>query len=152
MSHHPFAVTLAMVIRAGDQFLMVEEWQQGRVMFNQPAGHLEPGESLLAGAQRELLEETGLSIALQEAVAVYQFEAPDTGTNMVRFTFCAELPAPLPTQSQDPDGEIIRCHWLTLAEIEALGSQLRSPMILASFKDYLAGERFSLKALKGNIE
>lgn len=148
MSHHPFAVTVAMIVHAGERFLMVEEWQQGRIRFNQPAGHLEPGESILAGAQRELLEETGLDIQLKQGVAIYQFEAPDNGTHFVRFTFCVEVPVPLVTQPQDPDGDIIRCHWLTLSEIEALGEQLRSPMILASFKDYLAGSRFELNSLK----
>ncbi|WP_319782113.1 NUDIX hydrolase [Oceanisphaera sp. IT1-181] len=148
MSHHPFAVTVAMIVHAGERFLMVEEWQQGRIRYNQPAGHLEPGESILAGAQRELLEETGLDIKLNQGVAIYQFEAPDNGTHFVRFTFCVEVPAPLATHPQDPDGDIIRCHWLTLSEIEALGEQLRSPMILASFKDYLAGTRFELSTLK----
>lgn len=148
MSHHPFAVTVAMIIRAGERFLMVEEWQQGRVRFNQPAGHLEPHESILAGAQRELLEETGLTTQLEQGVAIYQFTAPDNGTHFVRFTFCADVANPLVTQPQDPDGDIIRCHWLTLSEIEALGEQLRSPMILASFRDYLAGARFELSTLK----
>ena len=127
---------------------MVEEWQQGRIRFNQPAGHLEPGESIIDGAQRELLEETGLDINITQGVAIYQFEAPDNGTHFVRFTFAVEVPEPLVTQPQDPDGEIIACHWLTLNEIEALGEQLRSPMILASVKDYLAGQRFELDSLK----
>ncbi len=148
---HPFAVTLAVIVRANDRFLMVEEWQQGRVMFNQPAGHLEPGETLLDGARRELLEETGLTLPLEQAVAIYQYEAPDNGKHFVRFTFCAEVPAPLATHPQDPDGDIIRCHWLTLAEIEALGDQLRSPLIMASFRDYLAGQRFPLSALKQQL-
>ena len=148
MSHHPFAVTVAMIVQAGERFLMVEEWQQGRIRFNQPAGHLEPGETIIDGAQRELLEETGLNIQLTQGVAIYQFEAPDNGTHFVRFTFAVAVPEPLATQPQDPDGEIIGCHWLTLSEIEALGEQLRSPMILASFKDYLAGQRFELDSLK----
>lgn len=145
MSH---AVTLAVIVRAGERFLMVEEWQQGSVMFNQPAGHLEPGENLLDGAKRELLEETGLTLPLEQAVAVYQYTAPDNGKHFVRFTFCTEVSESLATNPQDPDGDIIRCHWLTLAEIEALGEQLRSPLILASFRDYLAGERFPVSALK----
>ena len=148
MSHHPFAVTVAIVVQAGERFLMVEEWQQGRIRFNQPAGHLEPGETIVAGAERELLEETGLALKLDQGVAIYQFTAPDNGTHFVRFTFCVEVPEPLATWPQDPDGDIIRCHWLTLEEIEALGEQLRSPMILASFKDYLAGARFALDTLK----
>ncbi|PSJ45924.1 NUDIX hydrolase [Zobellella taiwanensis] len=145
MSH---AVTLAVIVRAGERFLMVEEWQQGRIMFNQPAGHLEPGEDLLAGARRELLEETGLSLPIGQAVGIYQYQAPDNGKHFVRFTFCVEVAEPLATHPQDPDGDIIRCHWLTLAEIEALGNQLRSPLILASFRDYLAGARFPLDVLK----
>lgn len=145
MSH---AVTLAVIVRAGERFLMVEEWQQGQVMFNQPAGHLEPGENLLEGARRELLEETGLDLPLEQAVGVYQYTAPDNGKHFVRFTFCTEVAEPLPTNPQDPDGDIIRCHWLTLAEIEALGKQLRSPLTLASLRDYLAGERFPISALK----
>lgn len=148
MSHHPFAVTVAIVVQAGERFLMVEEWQQGRVRFNQPAGHLEPNESIVAGAERELLEETGLALKLEQGVAIYQFVAPDNGTHFVRFTFCVQVPAALATNPQDPDGDIIRCHWLTLDEIAALGEQLRSPMILASFKDYLAGQRFELSSLK----
>lgn len=145
MSH---AVTLAVIVRAGERFLMVEEWQQGRIMFNQPAGHLEPGEDLLAGARRELLEETGLALPIEQAVGIYQYQAPDSGKHFVRFTFCVEVAEPLATHPQDPDGDIIRCHWLTLTEIEALGSQLRSPLILASFRDYLAGARFPRDALK----
>ncbi|MGO4999055.1 NUDIX hydrolase [Oceanisphaera sp. W20_SRM_FM3] len=148
MSHHPFAVTVAMIVQAGERFLMVEEWQQGRIRFNQPAGHLEPGEAIIEGAQRELLEETGLDIKIDQGVAIYQFTAPDNGIHFVRFTFCAEVPEPLATCPQDPDDDIICCHWLTLSEIEALGEQLRSPMILASFKDYLAGARFDLSMLK----
>ncbi|ART78793.1 NUDIX hydrolase [Oceanisphaera avium] len=148
MSHHPFAVTVANVVCAAERFLMVEEWQQGRIRFNQPAGHLEAGESIIAGAERELLEETGLNLKLEQGVAIYQFTAPDNGTEFVRFTFCVEVAEPLATLPQDPDGDIIRCHWLTLSEIEALGEQLRSPMILASIKDYLAGARFALSSLK----
>lgn len=138
-------VTVAAVIQSGAHYLLVEEEKQGRRVFNQPAGHLEANESLLAAMRRELWEETGLNIEPQGLIAIYQYQGAD-GLHFLRFTFWAELNGELP-QPQPQDADICAAHWLTLAEIQARASHLRSPMVWRSIEDYRAGLRLPLEAI-----
>lgn len=129
----PF-VTVAVVVESQGKFLLVEEIPRDleRVTFNQPAGHLEPQETIIAGAERELFEETGLSLPINELIGVYQYFLPDK--QFIRFTFKASLPCPVAISPQDP--QIIAGHWLTLAEIKNL-SNLRSPLVIKCIDDYI---------------
>lgn len=138
-------VTVAAVVPRGSHFLLVEETVRGQLVLNQPAGHLEPDESLHAAACRETLEETAWSVELTGLVGIYQWANSDTDSHFVRFTFIAR---PLQHHSERAlDAGIVRAVWLTRAEIEAQSARLRSPMILRSIDDYLRGICLPLDAV-----
>lgn len=129
-------VTVACIVHATsqDKYLMVEEWIEGEQRFNQPAGHLEANESLIQACEREVFEETGLSLKAQGLVGIYQLSASED-LAFVRFTFFVQLddmPSPAPQ-----DKAIHSAHWLSFAQIEAKPSLLRSPLVLDCLKDYL---------------
>lgn len=124
---------------------MVEEEVNGELAYNQPAGHLDDGESLPQAAVREALEETGWTVELQHLVSVHQWRSTEHGDAVLRFSFAAR------TVSHDPvqplDSGIRRALWLTRDEIVALGDRLRSPLILQSIDAWLAGARLPLDTL-----
>jgi 8-oxo-dGTP pyrophosphatase MutT (NUDIX family) len=138
-------VTVATVVPRDGRFLLVEEDVRGRVVLNQPAGHLDPDETLHAAAVRETLEETGWDVALTCLIGVQQWHSP-SGRQFVRFTFAAEAVRHDPTRPLD-DG-ILRAIWMTRDEIAAAQLRLRSPMVLASVDDWLAGRRLPLDAIR----
>ena len=135
-------VTVACVVADGDRYLMVEEEVNGRIAYNQPAGHLDDLESLQQAALRETREETGWTVKLTHLIGVHQWRSKEHGDVIVRFSFAAK---PLSHDPQQPlDVGIRRALWLTRREIEELGPQLRSPMVLMSIHDWLAGQRLPL--------
>lgn len=138
-------VTVACVVHRQDRFLMVEEDVRGALLFNQPAGHLEPGENLLQAACREALEETGWEIELESFIGVRQYESPEHGAHIVRFAFAAKPLRHDPQRTLDEG--ILRAHWLSYPEIAGLGERLRSPLVLHTLEDWLAGQRFPLRAV-----
>jgi phosphatase NudJ len=145
--------TVAAVIVHQNKFLLVEEIENGKKVFNQPAGHLEANESLIAAIEREVLEETGLALSPDYVSGIYYFHRPDINLFFLRFCFVIELDAYL--QSEPQDDEIIDTHWLTLEEIKEKSSQLRSAMVLECIEDYLAvqqtGNKILLSSLKSNL-
>lgn len=138
-------VTVACVIADGDRFLMVEEEVNGRLAYNQPAGHLDDGESLATAAVRETLEETGWTVSLEHLVGIHQWRSTEHGDGVVRFSFAARALSHDPERRLD-DG-ICRALWLTRDEIAALGDQLRSPLVLMSIDAWLSGQRYPLHLL-----
>jgi 8-oxo-dGTP pyrophosphatase MutT (NUDIX family) len=138
-------VTVATVVPRDGRFLLVEENVRGRTVLNQPAGHLDPDESLHAAAIRETLEETGWHVALTGLLGVQQWRSP-SGRHFVRFAFAAEALSHEPERPLD-DG-ILRALWLSRDEIEAAGPRLRSPMVLTNIDDWLSGRRLPLDAIR----
>ncbi len=136
---------MACVVADGERYLMVEEEVSGRLVYNQPAGHLEDGESLAAAAARETLEETGWTVALQHLIGVQQWRSTEHGEAVVRFSFAAKATGHDP--SRPLDSGIRRALWLSRAEIAALGDRLRSPLVLLSIDAWLAGQRLPLVSL-----
>jgi 8-oxo-dGTP pyrophosphatase MutT (NUDIX family) len=134
-------VTAASIIESGGRFLLVEERVDGRVVLNQPAGHLDPGESLAAAATRETFEETGYTFAPTHLLGIYHWQN-EAGTTFVRFVFCGTHTAPKGPVRLDVG--IIGTLWLSRAQMLARESDLRSPMVLRGVDDYLAGKRHSL--------
>ncbi|RUL70473.1 NUDIX hydrolase [Dyella choica] len=138
-------VTVACVVTDRDRYLMVEEEVNGCVAYNQPAGHLDDHESLLQAAVRETREETGWTVALTHLVGVHQWRSQEHGEVIVRFTFAAK---PLNHDPQQAlDAGVRRALWLTRQEIAALGGRLRSPMVLLSIDEWLAGQRLPLSVV-----
>ncbi|HEX7813796.1 NUDIX hydrolase [Dyella sp.] len=145
---HPH-VTVACVVADGDRYLMVEESVGGRMVFNQPAGHLDPGESLASAAVREALEETGWDIQLQHFIGIQQWISPEHGDGVVRLSFAGR---PLRHHPERPlDKDIHRAVWMTRQEIVMLGDRLRTPMVLASIDAWLAGQRLPLAVLNSHL-
>lgn len=138
-------VTVATVVVRDGRLLLVEEAIDGRQVLNQPAGHLEPDESLAAAALRETLEETGWTVRLSAFIGTYQWTAPD-GTPFLRFAYAAEPVSHDPDRPLD-DG-ILRALWLTPAELKADPDRLRSPLVWQVVEDYLAGQRHPLSIVK----
>jgi 8-oxo-dGTP pyrophosphatase MutT (NUDIX family) len=138
-------VTVAVVVPRDGRLLLVEERVRGRLVLNQPAGHLEPGESLLDAARRETREETGWEVELTALIGLYRWAAPD-GSEFVRVAFAAE---PLRHHAGQPlDAGIERTLWLTPSELHAATGRLRSPLVTAVVDDWTAGARLPLAAVR----
>lgn len=135
-------VTVAAIIEQDGKFLLVEEQTERGILFNQPAGHWEPNESLAAGAAREALEESAYEFEPQYLTGIYRWHAPQSDTTYLRFAFGGRILAHHPGRALD-DG-IIRAEWMTLDEIRATQARHRSPLILRCVEDYLAGKRYPL--------
>jgi ADP-ribose pyrophosphatase YjhB (NUDIX family) len=139
-------VTVACVVADGDRFLMVEEDIRGGLCFNQPAGHLEDDETLAAAAARETLEETGWEVALDHFIGVQQWHSPVHDHHIVRFAFAGHPVKHHPERRLDAG--ITRALWMTYAQIAAARERLRSPLVLATLDDWLAGQRLPLSTLR----
>jgi 8-oxo-dGTP pyrophosphatase MutT (NUDIX family) len=136
------AVTVASVIERHGRFLLIEEHTRGGIKLNQPAGHLESGESLVQAAARETIEETGWSVSPTALVGIYRWTAADTGATFVRFSFAAE--AHSHDAARPLDTGIVRALWLTYDEIVARRGDHRSPLVLRCIDDFRAGHRWAL--------
>ena len=134
-------VTVATVVVRDGRLLMVEERAHGKLVFNQPAGHLEPDESLSEAALRETREETGWDVELTAFIGSYQWTAPD-GTPFLRFAFAAEPVDEIPGAALDEG--IVRTLWLTPQELQAEQARHRSPLVWRTVADYLGGNRHPL--------
>jgi ADP-ribose pyrophosphatase YjhB (NUDIX family) len=137
-------VTVAAVVEDRGRFLMVEEEAEGRLVYNQPAGHLEQGESLFDAVVREAREETGWRIRPTAIVGVQQWTSASART-FLRVAFAGAAVERDPAPVLDPDIRAVL--WLTRAEIVARGAALRSPMVLRCIDDYLGGRLYPLELL-----
>lgn len=138
-------VTVATIIEDQGRFLMVEEIKNNRKVLNQPAGHLEKNETLLAAALRETLEETAWDVELTGVIGIYLFTA-DNGISYQRICFSANPVNHYPDQPLD-DG-IVGAVWLTRDELIAQRDHWRNPMILNCIDDYLAGHIYPLSVIR----
>ena len=138
------AVTVATLVHRDGRFLVVREDADGEVVINQPAGHLEPGETLLAAAVRETLEETAWQVRVTALLGIYDYTAPD-GKTYIRHCFVAEPVSEVSGQALD--NGILEALWLSYEEIADQGLALRSPMVLKCLDDYRRGQHFPLSLI-----
>jgi len=139
-------VTVATLVPRDGRLLFVEEESAGRLVLNQPAGHLEAGESLIEAAVRETLEESAWQVRITHLVGLYQWTSP-SGQSFLRAGFAAEPLAHLAGRPLDTG--IHRALWLSPAELRAERPRLRSPLVEALVDDWIAGCRFPLSLLRG---
>ena len=139
------SVTVAAVIEREGRFLFVEEVQDGRHVLNQPAGHLDPGETLIAACAREVMEETAHRFEPTGLVGIYRWYYAAKDVTFLRFCFSGKILQQ--EQNRKLDKEIVELHWLTPDELKARSAMHRSPLVQQCVDDYLAGRRFALEVL-----
>ena len=139
-------LTVATVVERDGRFLIVEELIKQLAVFNQPAGHVEDGESIIEAAIRETLEETAWTFQPRHLIGTYLWRNPDNGRSTLRFALAGDVTQHDPRQRLDHG--ILRAHWMTRDELVGATPRLRSPLVLQCLDDYLAGRRFDLAAMR----
>ena len=139
------SVTVAAIIERGGRFLLVEEVADWRRVLNQPAGHLDPGESLVSACRREVLEETAHHFEPAGLVGVYRWHYAPQDVTFLRFCFCGKILGVEKNRSLDK--EILGLHWLSLPELTERSAMHRSPLVQKCVDDFLAGRNFPLELL-----
>lgn len=143
------SVTVAAVAQRGGRFLVIEERITGRLVLNQPAGHLDPGESLIAACRREVLEETAHRFEPTSLVGVYRWHYAKKDVTFLRFCFAGDILGEEPGRPLDK--AIVRVHWLTAEELAARSAEHRSPLVQRCVDDYRAGRRFPLEVFSAEF-
>ena len=138
-------ITVATIVERAGKFLMVKENSGGRLVYNQPAGHVEVKESLLDAAIRETLEETSWRVNLEKLLGIYQYTSPENGITYIRHCFIAK--AIEPRTERDLDEDIAEAAWVSLEELEQRESEMRSPLVLEVIRDYLKGVSYPLSLI-----
>jgi len=139
-------LTVAAIVERDDQFLLVEERVANRLVFNQPAGHVEKGEQFIDAVVRETLEETAWTFHPEALVGIYFWEQTGHSRSFVRAAFCGRVSGHDPARRLDRGIE--RAVWLTREQIVARSARLRSPMVLGCIDDYLDGVRYPLDVIR----
>jgi 8-oxo-dGTP pyrophosphatase MutT (NUDIX family) len=136
-------VVVASIVERDGRFLVVEEWDDaGRLVINQPAGHLDPGETLIAAAARETLEETAWHTEPLELVGIYTYPKPDTDVLYMRY--CYHSRALLHEPGRALDHPVERACWYTREELLDRRAMHRSPLVMRCIDDYIGGRRFPI--------
>ncbi|HKX53734.1 MAG TPA: NUDIX hydrolase [Nitrosospira sp.] len=138
-------VTVAAVVEKDGQYLLVEEQTSSGLLFNQPAGHLEPGESIIHGAIRETLEETGYTFVPRSVLGIYHWHSQADDTTFIRFAFSGSVSNHDPGRTLDTG--IVRADWFDLDEIRKMTYCHRSPLVMKCIEDHLAGKSCPLDIL-----
>ncbi|MBA34993.1 MAG: NUDIX hydrolase [Oleispira sp.] len=139
--------TVAAIVEKDGKFLLVEERRlindrgEFGIVYNQPAGHVDEGESIMAAAIRETLEETRWEVKLKNLIGIYIFTAPANGVTYHRYCFSAE-PIKHHTSSELDDG-ILDAKWFSWEEIQQLNN-LRSPLVKRCIQDHINGKQYPL--------
>ena len=137
-------LTVAAVIQKDNRFLLVEEEvRDGSIVINQPAGHVELGETIVQAVVRETLEETGYDFLPEALVGAYHWYSKAIDYTCIRFTFTGRLIDHHPTSSLDK--EIIRTLWYSKEQLSAESMRHRSPLVATCVEDYLNGRRYPLE-------
>jgi 8-oxo-dGTP pyrophosphatase MutT (NUDIX family) len=137
-------VTVAAIVERDGRFLVVQERAARRVVLNQPAGHLEDGESLLQAVVRETFEETGYPFTPQAVTGLYLWRGSGERT-FLRIAFTGSVGER--EQGVRLDRAVIRATWLARDQLQGRHAELRSPLVLMCIDDYLRGIRYPLEIL-----
>ena len=142
-------LTLATIVFRQDQYLMVKEIDSGKLVINQPAGHVEPGEDIIDAAIRETYEETGWHVDINGFIGIYSSTSPATGITYYRLAFTAK---PLSLDEQAViDADIQEVVWLSAEKIRQNNNQLRSELVVDCLDDYEQGKIFPLDIFRKRL-
>ena len=144
------SVTVAAVLERGGRFLLVEEVIDGKRVLNQPAGHLDPNESLVEAVKREVLEETCYRFEPNGLVGIYRWFYQPADVTFFRFCFRGRLLNE--DTSRQRDAQIDAVHWLTPAQITDRRADHRSPLVQRCVEDFLAGRHYPLETLSPHFQ
>ena len=136
-------LTVAAIVAQGSRYLFVEEYVGGQCVLNQPAGHVDVGESVICSVIRETLEETACDVRPISLVGIYQLLLPHA--HFVRLAFDCEFLRFHPERRLDDP--ILRTHWLNRDELIGHPLPHRSPLVLQTLDDHRAGRRFPLEMI-----
>jgi 8-oxo-dGTP pyrophosphatase MutT (NUDIX family) len=139
-------ITVATIVEHEGRFLMVEELKGGKLVLNQPAGHLDPNETLRDAAIRETLEETGWDVELTAVTGIYLYLAPSNGVTYQRICFAAKALRHHPERALDTG--IVGAPWFTREELASQPERWRSELVLRCIDDYLQGPLHSLDLIR----
>jgi len=142
---HPHS-TVATICERDGLFLMVRENIHGKMVFNQPAGHIEDNESIIQASHRETLEETGCIVKANYLTGIYRFRVSATLT-FLRFSIVSDF---VQQTEQSIDTDIDSVHWLSYTELVKLKDELRSPLVLQTIEDYRKGTTYPLSLIDNN--
>jgi len=142
-------LTVATVVERDSKFLMVRETIDGEQVINQPAGHVEPGEDVMAAALRETMEETGWEVAITGFLGFSNAMSPTTGITYYRLVFVAE--ALNFNEDAEIDNDIDCAEWMTLNEIKGPANKPRSEMVHQAIDDFISGRVFSLEMFRNRL-
>lgn len=152
----PTDLTVSSVVEHDGRFLIIEERSSGVLVVNQPGGHIETGESPEEAAIRETREESGCDVDVRALLGVYLWVHPQTCRNFLRIVYIANLLRE--DHSCDLDEGIVGVHWFSMEDLKRRKRDLRTPVVLRSVEDYLAGKRkpgsflSSLMPVQRNVE
>jgi len=146
----PPHITVACIVEQDGKFLMVEEISHGQQVFNQPAGHLDPGETMMQAAIRETFEETGWQVNPTHVLGVSTYYADETDTLYYRTSFIAD--AVSYDENAELDEGIIRAVWLSYEELKSQKDKMRSPLVLTNIEQYLEGNRYPLSLISDELQ
>ena len=135
----------AAIIQRNDRFLIVEERIRGNLLLNQPAGHVDDGESIIDAVIRETLEETAWHFVPRALLGIYLWRNPDNGHSILRVAITGEVTGYEP--ARELDKPVVAAHWMERAALVAQSHRLRSPLVMRCIDDFLAGHRHDLSAL-----
>lgn len=139
-------VVVAAVLEEDGRFLLVEERTDQGLRFNQPAGHLEAGETLIDAVRREVFEETAYHFEPDALLGIYRWECARRARTYLRFAFTGIITGYDPTARLDEG--ILRAVWMTPAEIRMVEARHRSPLVARCLEDYETGRRYPLELLQ----
>src|SRR3569623_301213 len=138
-------VTVAAIVENEGRYLLVEEQTSNGILFNQPAGHLEPNESIIQGAIRETLEETGYTFVPQWVLGIYRWHSHADNTIFLRFAFTGIVAGH--DSDRALDAGILSAGWFAVDEIRKMTYCPRSPLVMRCIDDHLAGKCYLLEIL-----
>lgn len=131
-----------------NEVLLVKERQVIGVVYNQPAGHLRPDETLIAGAVREVKERTGLTVEIKEMLGIYEHYFEETGSHVIRFCFVAEVPNRQQVAVDIDKIEIVSADYYSEKDLKDIEKKYRNPLVKQCLEDFYSGKRYSVDMMK----